>query len=153
MLNQIVLQGRFTRDPQLRYGKDAGNPVCRFSIATEHNYRIKGEKQISYIPCVAFGNVAENINKYFKKGSMIIVSGELAMTKYVKDEKTETSYDVRVSGFNFAGESRRKDGSEPETTDTEKDAVPTEQSIEQNPIQEEFEEIEIPEADNADLPF
>ena len=156
MLNSVNLQGRLTRDPELRFATETGNAVCRFSIAVEGNYKNKnGEYITAFIPCVAFGKTAENVSKYFVKGSMIILSGSILMNKYVKDEKTVTALEIKVDSFNFAGEARRKDGTKPDmTSDEEKPAEPVK---EQEPEQEKIDDSEffpeVTDVDDADLPF
>ena len=78
MLNHIVIMGRLTRDPELRYTQSQ-TPVASFSLAVDRDFggRDGGEKQTDFIDCVAWRQTAEFVNKYFTKGSMAVVSGRL----------------------------------------------------------------------------
>lgn len=76
MLNHIVIMGRLTRDPEIRYTQSQ-TPVASFSVAVERDFggRDGGEKQTDFIDCVAWRQTAEFVSKYFTKGSMAVVSG------------------------------------------------------------------------------
>ena len=78
MLNHIVIMGRLTRDPELRYTQSQ-TPVVSFSVAVDRDFggRDGGEKQTDFIDCVAWRSTAEFVSKYFRKGSMVVVSGRL----------------------------------------------------------------------------
>ena len=76
MLNHIVLMGRLTRDPELRYTQ-SGTPVASFSLAVERDFgsRDGGEKQTDFIDIVAWRQTGEFVSKYFTKGRMAVVTG------------------------------------------------------------------------------
>ena len=77
MLNKVILMGRLTRDPELKY-TPSNVAVCSFSIAVDRRYARPGEqRQADFINIVTWRNTAEFICKYFQKGSMIAVSGRL----------------------------------------------------------------------------
>jgi single-strand DNA-binding protein len=78
MLNQIVLMGRLTRDPEIRHTQ-AGLPVASFSLAVERDYGQRGtnERQTDFIDIVAWRSTAEFVGKYFTKGQLVAVSGRL----------------------------------------------------------------------------
>lgn len=78
MLNHTVIMGRMTRDPELRR-TGAGIAVTSFSIACDRDIANKdtGERETDFIDCVAWRATAEFIQKYFKKGSMIVVVGRV----------------------------------------------------------------------------
>lgn len=75
MINKVILMGRLTRDPEIRY---TGNEkaVCNFTVAVENGYGDK--KQTDFINCVAWNKAAEFLEKYFTKGMMIIVDGRIS---------------------------------------------------------------------------
>ncbi len=82
MLNRIDIMGRLTRDPELRY-TPSGKPVVSFAIAVDRDYAPKGgEKETDFIDIVAWQSTAEFVHKYFSKGRMIIVSGQLQIRKW-----------------------------------------------------------------------
>ena len=83
MLNHIVLMGRLTRDPELRY-TGSNIPVASFSVAVDRDFGRgeNGEKQTDFINVSAWRQTGEFVSKYFTKGSMIVVSGRLQMRDY-----------------------------------------------------------------------
>ena len=73
MLNQIVMMGRLTRDPELRQAGDTS--VCSFRIACDRDYKNKaGEKETDFVDVVVWRKLGENVAKYITKGRMAIVS-------------------------------------------------------------------------------
>lgn len=78
MLNHIVIMGRMVRDPELRR-TGSGVAVASFTVAVDRDFADKqsGEKETDFIDCVAWRQTGEFVSKYFKKGSMIAVSGRL----------------------------------------------------------------------------
>jgi single-strand DNA-binding protein len=77
MLNKVILMGRLTKDPELRY-TPSNVPVCTFTIAVDRNYAKQGEqRQADFIQVVAWRNNAEFVSKYFAKGRMIAIAGSL----------------------------------------------------------------------------
>ena len=108
MLNQIVLMGRLTRDPELRYTQSQ-TPVATFRIAVDRDFpgRDGGEKQTDFIDIVAWRQSAEFVSKFFTKGSMVIVTGRLQMRDWTdRDGNKRTSAEVVADRVMF-GESRR----------------------------------------------
>lgn len=86
MLNQVVLMGRLTRDPELRHTQ-SGLPVVSFSIAVDRDFGQKdGEKQTDFIDIVAWRGTAEFVSKYFAKGRMAVVSGRLQIRDWTDKE-------------------------------------------------------------------
>ena len=110
MLNHIVLMGRLTRDPDLRYTQSQ-IPVASFRIAVDRDYGRAGEeKQTDFIDIVAWRQTGEFVSKYFHKGSMIVVSGRLQLRDWQdKDGNRRTSAEVVADNVYF-GESSRRDG-------------------------------------------
>jgi single-strand DNA-binding protein len=110
MLNHIVIMGRLTRDPELRYTQ-AQVPVASFTVAVDRDFggRDGGEKQTDFIDCSAWRQTGEFVSKYFRKGSMIVVSGRLQSRKWQdRDGNNRTSWEISADNVYF-GESRRRD--------------------------------------------
>ena len=110
MLNHIVIMGRLTRDPELRYTQ-AQVPVASFTVAVDRDFggRDGGEKQTDFIDCSAWRQTGEFVSKYFRKGSMIVVSGRLQSRKWQdRDGNNRTNWEISVDNVYF-GESRRRD--------------------------------------------
>lgn len=103
MLNRIILMGRLVADPELK-STQSGVSVATFRIAVDRNYTPKGaERQADFIPCVAWRQTAEFINRYFSKGRMIALEGSLQSRNY--EDKTgarRTAYEVMVDQAYFA---------------------------------------------------
>lgn len=98
-LNSVILQGRLVADPDVRYTQDQ-KVVARFRIAVN---RFKND-ETDFINCVSFGKTAELIEKYFKKGSEILVNGRLQTGSYTKEDGTKVyTTDVIVNEINFCG--------------------------------------------------
>lgn len=77
-MNKVILAGRLTRDPELRYSQSAEPvAVARFSIAVNRRFKRDGEPDADFFNCVAFGKIGEFISKYFTKGKMIGVVGSI----------------------------------------------------------------------------
>ena len=108
MLNHIVIMGRLTRDPELRYTQ-SNTPVAGFTVAVDRDFggRDGGEKQTDFIDCTAWRQTGEFVSKYFHKGSMIVVSGRLQSRKWEdRDGNKRTNWEINVDNVYF-GESRR----------------------------------------------
>lgn len=103
MLNNIVLMGRLTRDPELRYSQ-AQRPVCNFTLACDRDRTTEEKKPCDFIECVAWNGSAEFVNKYFKKGQLMAVTGRLQQRKWTdKDGNDHTVFEVAVDSAYFAG--------------------------------------------------
>lgn len=111
MLNRVTLMGRLTRDPELRRTQ-SGVSVCSFSIAADRDYTGQdGEKTTDFFDIVAWRSTAEFICKYFSKGRMIVVDGQLQTRKWKdKDGNNRTSVET-VANSCYFGDSRPNDGS------------------------------------------
>lgn len=83
MLNQVVLIGRLTRDPELRYTAGSGIPVASFSLAVDRPFtNQQGERETDFINIVTWRKQAENVANYLKKGSLAAVAGRLQIRSY-----------------------------------------------------------------------
>ena len=104
MLNKIIIMGRMTKDPELRTTQ-TGTPVASFTIAVDRDR----QDETDFIDVVAWNGTAEFVSRYFRKGSMIIISGRLQMRKWQdRDGNNRTSYEVLADSVYF-GEAK-KDG-------------------------------------------
>jgi len=86
MLNRVVLIGRLTRDPELRY-TPSGVATCSFTLAVERNYsNSKGEREADFIPIVTWRQIAETCAKYLRKGLLVAVDGRIQVRSYDNNE-------------------------------------------------------------------
>ena len=102
MLNTVVLMGRFTHNPEVKILNNTDIKVMRFCLAVERDRATDGEKHTDFIDCVAWRNTAEFIQKYFNKGSPIIVEGRIETRQYEdKQGNKRKSFEVNVRNVNF----------------------------------------------------
>ena len=112
MLNKVILMGRITTDLELKK-TSSGISVTSFSIAVDRTYVKQGEeRKTDFINCVAWNKQAEFICKYFGKGSLIAIEGEIQTRQYqAKDGSNRHITEVVVSGVSFTGERREQNNS------------------------------------------
>lgn len=111
--------GRFTRDPELRYTQNQ-IPVVSFSIACQSDGAVKEgeERKTQFFDCVAWRSTAEFVSKYFFKGRLAVISGELRNRDWTdKDGNKRRSTEILVGKIYFADSKRRDD--EGDETDAE----------------------------------
>ena len=107
MFNLVVLTGRLTADPELRY--TSGNiPVTSFSIAVNRRYKAGEQSEADFINIVAWRQTAEFVTKYFQKGSLIGIEGSIQTRRYVDKDtgKNRTAFEVIANNVQFV-ESKR----------------------------------------------
>lgn len=106
MLNTAIIQGRLGRDIELRYSTgEKATAIARFSLGVTRNFKVpNGSYETDWISCVAFGKTAENMEKFFRKGDMVLVSGRIQTGNYTgKDGNKVYTTDVIVNEFQFCG--------------------------------------------------
>ena len=103
MLNHICVEGRLTRDPELRQTPN-GVPVTQFAIACDRDFKSNsGDKETDFIDIVAWRNTAEFVSKYFTKGRIAIVSGRLQIRNYTdKDGNKRKEAEIVADAVYFA---------------------------------------------------
>lgn len=129
MLNHIVIMGRLGKDPELRRTQ-SGVAVVTFNVAVDRDFKDKatGQRATDWITCVAWRSTAEFVEKYFAKGSQVLVAGRLQMRDWTdKDGNKRISAEVQAENVYFAG-ARQK-------------------------AERELPEFEVMDDDNPDLPF
>lgn len=115
-MNSVHIMGRIVRDLELKYSANGETAILGFTVAVNRKYNKPGEeKQADFISCKAFSKTAENLAKFFKKGSMIALDGRIQTGSYDKEGVKIYTTDVIVDGFHFTGE--RKADSDTGTTE------------------------------------
>ena len=105
-MNKVVLIGRLTKDPELRFAAGSGTAVSRFTVAITRQFK---RDETDFINCVAFGKTAETISNYLTKGRQIALTGSIRTGSYDAQDGTKRyTTDVVVESFEFIGS---KDGS------------------------------------------
>ena len=108
-MNKVILYGRMTQKPELRY-TESNTPYVRFSLAVNRP-RIKDKQpEADFINCIAWNKTAETIDKYFDKGSRILVSGRIQVSNYTdKEGNKKTINDIVIEDFNFLDKKENKE--------------------------------------------
>lgn len=106
MLNKYYLIGRLTKDPELRPTSN-GTPRCSFVVATDKYTGNRDERAADFISCVAWNKQAENLVKYCRKGSLILIEGALHSNSYENsDGKRVYRQDVTANRITFLNTNR-----------------------------------------------
>lgn len=99
-MNKVILRGRFTKDPELKYTQ-SGKAVCKYSVAVNRDYN---KEQADFINCISWDKGAEIIAEYMRKGNDILVEGRIQTGSYDKDDGSKVfTTDVVVDKFEFIG--------------------------------------------------
>jgi len=103
-MNKVILMGRLTKDPDIRYsGAENNMAVARYTMAVDRRFKKDNEQGADFISCVAFGKTAEFAEKYLRKGTKILVEGRIQTGSYTnKDGQKVYTTDVVVENSEFA---------------------------------------------------
>ena len=148
-MNQIVIMGRMTRDPELRHTPN-GVPVASFSLAVDRGYTSKdsGERQTDFIDVVAWRNSAEFVAKYFTKGQMAAVAGRLQIRDWTdKDGNKRRSAEVVADNIYFTESKKSREASYGQAADTKESFGGDYTS---QVVSSDFAELDM---DDGELPF
>lgn len=111
-MNKVILMGRLTRDPEVRYTQNENSTaVARYSLAVDRRFKREGEQDADFIGCVAFGRAAEFAEKWLHKGSKIVVTGRIQTGSYTnKDGQKVYTTDVVIEEQEFAESKAASEG-------------------------------------------
>ena len=102
-MNITMQIGRLTKDPEIRYSQ-SGTATCRFTLAVDRPIKQGEEKKTDFIPFIAWGVDAENLNKYKAKGDQLAILGRIQTGSYKnKDGQTVYTTDIAVSRIEYIG--------------------------------------------------
>ena len=103
-MNKVILMGRLTREPEVRYSQGAEPvAVARYTLAVNRRFKRKDEPEADFIPCVAFGKSGEFAEKYFRKGQLVGVIGRLQVRSWEdKEGKKHWTTEVIIEEQHFA---------------------------------------------------
>ena len=154
MLNRIVLIGRLTRDPELRYTSN-GTPVCNFTLAVERNYTNRqGDRDVDFIKIVTWRGLAENCARHLGKGRLVGVDGSLQIRKSENNNRTYINPEVNADNVRFLdfgkNQNKNREQSQPKKSQEQ------EQSKADNSPQEDDFDAQFDDnfdADDFDVPF
>lgn len=116
-LNRVLMAGRLTRDPELRYTPN-GSAVCNFSLAVNRRHKDQSgrwQDDTTFINVVAWQAIAENVNKYLHKGSPVMVEGRLESRSWETETgQKRTVIEIRADSVRFLEKSETSQDSAPE---------------------------------------
>lgn len=140
-MNKVIMMGRLTRDPEVRYSQGANQTaVGRFSIAVDRRFKREGEPEADFFNCTAFGKQAEFVEKYLHKGTKIVVCGRIQNDNYTnKDGQMVYSVRLMVEEIEFAESKNAANAGAPAENNT--------------PANDSNGFMNIPEGIEEDLPF
>lgn len=103
-MNKVILMGRLTRDPEVRYSAGENSmAIARYTLAVDRRFKRDNEATADFIGCVAFGRSAEFAEKYFRQGLKVVVTGRIQTGSYTnKDGQKVYTTDVVVEDQEFA---------------------------------------------------
>lgn len=110
MLNRVILIGRLTKDPELRY-TPAGVAVCQFTLAVDRPFTKDGEREADFIPVVTWRQLAETCANYLRKGRLTAVEGRIQVRNYENSEgKRVYVTEVIADNVRFLESNRQESG-------------------------------------------
>lgn len=101
-MNKIILMGRLTRDPEVRYTQKDNTPVARYSLAVDKKYKRGDGITADFFNMVAFGKSAEFAEKYLRRGVKMLIAGRVQTGTYEKDGVKIPFFEVVVEEQEFA---------------------------------------------------
>ena len=102
-MNKVILMGRLTRDPEIRYGGTNNTAVAKFSFAVPRKFKRDGEPDCDFINCTAFGKTAEFIEKWCRQGTKLLLEGRWQTGSYTnRDGQKVYTNDCMVESCEFA---------------------------------------------------
>jgi single-strand DNA-binding protein len=102
-MNKVILMGRLTKDPEMRYTQSNNTAKCTFTLAVDRRFNEPGEeKQVDFLNIVAWKNQAEFCSKYFTKGLKVAIVGSLQNRTWEDDKGKHYATDVIADEVYFA---------------------------------------------------
>ena len=146
-MNKVILMGRLTRDPEVKYSQgDNATAIARFTLAVERRIKRDNEASADFINCVSFGRSAEFAEKYFRKGTKIVICGRIQTGSYTnKDGQKVYTTDIVIEEQDFA---ESKATSQQNNSGSVQKNSNNRQSQKPQPDPDEFMSV-----DDDDLPF
>lgn len=109
-MNNVILIGRLTRDPEVKYLPNSGAPTASFSLAVDRDYKNKdGTVSTDFIPVQTIGKLAEVVSNYLTKGSKVAIQGSIRIDSYEKDGAKKSFTKVFANKIQFI-ETKKQEG-------------------------------------------
>lgn len=114
-MNTLHIMGRLTADPEIT-STTGGTTIARYTVAVDRRYAKDGQQKADFFPCNSFGKQAEFAERYLKKGTKVVINGEMRLDTVQKDGKNVTYPKVAVNEIEFA-ESKKESGNTENTNE------------------------------------
>lgn len=110
-MNKVILLGRLTKNPDIRFSQTNNTKVALFTLAVDRNYVKPGEeRQTDFISLVAYSKLADFVEKYLKQGTQICMCGRMQVRNWTDDEgKRRYATDVIAEEIKFAESARKQE--------------------------------------------
>lgn len=115
-MNKFLFMGRLTKDPEVRYGGADNIAIARFSLAVDRRFKKEGQATADFFQISALGKLGEFVEKYLKKGTKILVEGEILNNNYEKDGKKVYSDQYKAISIEFCESKKAAGGNNEEQT-------------------------------------
>jgi len=106
--SRTILAGNLANDPEMKSAK--GTTITKFTLAVNRKY--KDKESTAFIPCKAFGGLAETLAKYLTKGKPVFVVGELDENRWEHEGKNYSRLELIINEFQFVPDGRRREESQ-----------------------------------------
>lgn len=114
-MNKVILMGRLVRDPDVRYTQGQEQLcIARYTLAVDRKFKKEGQQSADFISCVAFGKAGEFAERYFHKGTKIVVEGRIQTGSYEKDGQKVYTTDIAIESQEFAESKGNTQQSQPQ---------------------------------------
>ena len=151
-MNRIIISGFLGNDPDIRYAQNTGTAIARFDVAVRRRFAKEGETDTDWFPCVCFAGKAEFCEKYLRKGSKVIIEGEMHNDDYEKDGVKHYTNKVIIDNIEFGDSKKGSDtGQQEEPKQETKKETKAKQKEPEPEINEDF--MNIPDGIDDELPF
>lgn len=114
-MNALHIMGRLCGEPEIT-STTSGTTVARYTVAVDRRFAKEGQQKTDFFNCTSFGKQAEFAERYLKKGTKVVISGEMRLDLVQKDGKNVTYPKVNVNEVEFA-ESKKTDSGEAKEDD------------------------------------
>lgn len=116
-MNTVILMGRLTKDPEVRYGGANNTAVARYTVAVDRKFKQDGQPSADFFNIVSFGKQGEFASQYLKKGTKVVIQGELRTNNYTnKDGQKVYTTDIVTNSVEFAESKKTETQSQPQPT-------------------------------------
>ncbi|CAG7838942.1 single-stranded DNA-binding protein [Clostridium novyi B str. ATCC 27606] len=151
-MNKVVLVGRLTKDPELRFTPGTGKAVATFTLAVNRRFKSPGQPEADFLPIVVWGKTAENTANYVGKGSQVGVSGAIHTRSYeAKDGTRRYVTEIVADEVQFLDSRNAVSRTEPKYTGMNEFDSSNNNSGDINPV-EDYDD-DITPIDDGDIPF